>query len=345
MKSRISRLLALAGAVAFATTACSVNPEQANEAAQRVMTVAAQITPGALETTVASSPLSAAAPAATAAPALVYARCITRGEVTLRALPEEDAAEVAPLGSRSIITAFGRTADQAWVLVWDASEARGWLPATIIGCTAPVEELVATNAGLLLTPAAEAVAEAPAATPDAPPTQPSLALTRTVDVATTAPQATAEATQAAGAATSETATPVATETTLPADTPVPATATRAPATVPAMPARTATPAAAATLAPAQVITVVVTATPAGQATVRDLRCEVTPGTPVNLRSGPARAERLLITLPAGTRFLAQGRNEDASWLYGFTERQQPGWLIASSVECDGEPAQLVEVDR
>ena len=96
-----------------------------------------------------------------------------------------------------------------------------------------------------------------------------------------------------------------------------------------------------------VITVVVTATPpqGTPAQVRDLRCTVTPGTPVNLRNGPARTAKLLDTLPASTRFLAQGRNEDATWLYGFTERQMAGWLIASSLECDGNPAELVEVDR
>jgi hypothetical protein len=352
MKSRISRMLALAGVAALVSAGCNVNPQQASEAAQRVMTVAAQITPGAVETVIASSPLGTAAPVAPAQAPLVYARCITRGETALLQSPGEGAMELAALASRSIITAFGRTADATWVLGWDASDVRGWLPAAIIGCTAPVQDLRATDAGFLLTPTVAATQPPTSestteATAEA--TLPASVLTDTATVtAETTPEMTA--TEAAAQPATEAATQAPTETPLPpattasaTETPLPATATRAPTVLPTgTPAPTATAVSATAAAPARVITVVVTATPAQ---VRDLRCIVTPGTPVNLRSGPARADSLLATLPAGTRFLAQGRNADATWLYGFTEFQMPGWLIASSVECDGNPAQLVEVDR
>jgi hypothetical protein len=346
MNHRISRLLALAGVAVFVTTACNVNPEQAGQAAERVMTVAAQITPGAVETAIGSSRLATSAPAAPAQAPIVYARCITRGETALLQTPAQGATEMAALSNRTIITAYGRTPDAAWVLGWNADDVTGWLPATIIGCTAPVEELRATEAGLLLTPTAVvAAASTEEATAEATPA-PAGVLT---DAVTATAEATVEATV--------TELPIATETALPADTPMPATETSEPtALVTATDMATSTPAptrmastattspASTPLEPGRVITVVVTATPS-QARVRDLRCTVTPGTPVNLRGGPARTERLLDSLPAGTRFLAQGRNEDATWLYGFTERQMPGWLIASSVECDGDPLQLVEVDR
>lgn len=337
MKHHISRLLAIAGVATLISTACSVDPEQAGQAAERVMTVAAQITPGAVETVMASSPLGTPAPAAPAEAPIVYARCITRGETALRQEPSEDATEMAALSNRTIITAYGRTADGNWVLGWDAGKVDGWLPASIIGCTAPVQELRATDAGVLLTPTAEVIAESTLSstieeTVSPPATEPAEASTGTPEptlepLATLAPEATATE--------SIEMTPEILPTTMSI-----ATITPEPTEAQALP--TLAPATTQSDEPARVITVVVTATPAQ---VRDLRCTVTPGTPVNLRGGPARTENLLGSLPAGTRFLAQGRNENASWLYGFTERQTPGWLIASSVECDGDPAQLVEVDR
>jgi hypothetical protein len=370
MKSRLSRLLALASATALITTACSVDPEQASQAAERVMTVAAQITPGAVETVIASSPLGTAMPAAPAEAPLVYARCITRGETALLETPEQGATEMVTLNSRTIITAYGRTPDGAWVLGWNADDVNGWLPASIIGCTAPVEDLRATAAGLLLTPTAVVAAlSTEEVTPEAT-LEPAGVFTNEV---TLTPESTLETTATASPEATATELPIATETAQPTEMPLPATETSEPAAFPTATERvtrtpaptrmastaTALPATTNPAAPARVITVVVTATPprstvlvplpedrgSGESQVRDLRCIVTPGTPVNLRGGPARTERLLGTLPAGTRFLAQGRNEDASWLYGFTERQMPGWLIASSVECDGNATQLVEVDR
>lgn len=330
MKSGISRLLVAGGVAVLLTSGCNVDPQQASQAAERVMTVAAQITPEAVETAIAASPINAtaqvAAPAAPAAAPLVYARCITRGETAFLQLPQAGATQAAALSSRSIITAYGRTADATWVLGWDASAMRGWLPAASIGCTAPVEDLSVTDAGVLLTPTAMALAEVTTeatrvATVE---TTANMTATTTINVVTATPAATLE--------------PTATEAPIPTQTAFPTTVLL-PTALPTQAPLSAT---VAPTSPLRVITVVVTATPSQ---VRDLRCEVTPGTPVNLRNGPARDAKLLDTLPAGTRFLAQGRNEDASWLYGFTERQMPGWLIASSVECDGNPAQLVEVDR
>lgn len=369
MKSRISRLFVAAGVVALLTAGCNVNPQQASQAAERVMTVAAQITPEAVETAMASSPVGTPAVVAIAESPIVYARCITRGTTTLLQLPQDGATEAAPLGSRSIITAFGRTADAAWVLGWNAANARGWLPASIIGCTAPVEDLRVTDAGLLLTPTVMAVAEATTAatseatleaTSEATQTPPATVM---INAVTATPEATLESIATAAPATSAatpTEAPIPTATALPTDVPIP-TAAPTRTTLPTATPLAALAATAAPTSPVRVITVVVvvTATPpqtsvlvpqpeekkTGEAQVRDLRCTVTPGTPVNLRNGPARAARLLELLQPSTRFLAQGRNADATWIYGFTERQMPGWLIASSVECDGDPAQLVEVDR
>lgn len=338
MKQGVSRLLIAGGVAVLLTAGCNVDPQQASQAAERVMTVAAQITPQAVETAIAVASTNVApaddtiaAPATAAAAPLVYARCITRVEMALSQLPQEGATEVAQLGSRSIITAFGRTTDATWVLGWNAGELRGWLPARDIGCTAPVEDLRVTDAGVLLTPTAVVVAQVlPEATAE---TTAEATLEATLEV-------TAETTEmpAVTRAPTFTATPRLTQTAAATRTPLPTDAPP-PTQAPTLPASTPT---VAPTSPVRIVTVVVTPTPAQ---MRDLRCEVTPGTPVNLRNGPARDADLLDTLPAGTRFLAQGRNENAGWIYGFTERQMAGWLIASSVECDGDPAQLVEVDR
>lgn len=344
MKSGISRLLIAAGVAALFTTACNVDPQQASQAAERVMTVAAQITPDAVETVMASSAQNTPAAIVQAEAPLIYARCITRGETALTQLPEDGATETAPLGSRSIITAFGRTADAKWVLGWNADDMRGWLPASIIGCTAPVEELRATDAGVLLTPVAvakvttEATTEAVVETTAEMTAEATPPATVMINIVTATSEATLESTSTDAPAATVTEAPIPTATALPTDVPIP---TAAP-TRTALPTTTSLAATTTPASPARVVTVVVTAT---SAQVRDLRCTVTPGTPVNLRNGPARAAKLLDTLQPGTRFLAQGRNEDATWIYGFTERQVPGWLIASSVECDGNLAQLVEVDR
>jgi hypothetical protein len=343
MKSGISRLLIAGGVAVLLTAGCNVDPQQAGQAAERVMTVAAQITPEAVETAMALASTSAApadetlaTPAPVSAAPVVYARCITRAATALLQLPQAGATEAASLSSRTIITAFGRTADATWVLGWNADEVRGWLPAKSVGCTAPMEDLRITDAGVLLTPTAAVMAEVVQdATAEV---TAEMTATTMINAATATPAATQAPTATQAPAATATAARIPTRTASPSVTPVP---TDAPRSTPA-PTLSPVAATAAPATPARIITVVVTPT---QTQVRDLRCEVTPGTPVNLRNGPARDARLLDTLPAGTRFLAQGRNEDAGWIYGFTERQMAGWLIASSVECDGNPAQLVEVDR
>jgi uncharacterized protein YraI len=79
--------------------------------------------------------------------------------------------------------------------------------------------------------------------------------------------------------------------------------------------------------------------------LQQVRCVVTPGTPVNLRRGPARTERLLGTLRAGAPFVVTGRNEAGDWLYGVTARGTIGWLITSAVGCESDANKLPVVDR
>jgi uncharacterized protein YgiM (DUF1202 family) len=87
------------------------------------------------------------------------------------------------------------------------------------------------------------------------------------------------------------------------------------------------------------VTVVATEAPVGP-----LACVVAINRALNLRAGPDRTTRLLGQLRPGAKFSATGRNADATWLYGATERGDLGWVIASAVRCDGDPGGLPVVN-
>ncbi len=364
------RMIGLVCATAIVLSACSqADTERANQAAEVILTQSADATPQASDATPATSTSSSTTNTTvtadtntplppgvriTATPSLVYARCLVRQATEMRALPNEAATVVIALAARDIFTAYGRTIDAGWVLGWRNDQAFGWAPAAGLGCTVPIAELMPTEPNvLLLTPTGVAVAQVDATAAPTPTVAP---------VATTA-----EATQAS----------VSTATTAPVPSPAPVTdtpipPTKAPTLAPTemQPLPTQTP-----FVVIQIVTVVVTVTvpaieidvtatplltpaptpaptiaptlePTAEAiTAQGLACKVTPGTPVNFRRGPSRADRLIGTLRAGTPLIAQGRNDDGTWLYGLGPRSTSGWLIASSVACNGDMTALPVVDR
>jgi hypothetical protein len=375
-------MLSVVCVLALALSACNTSPEQLNRAAEVVLTRSAELTPGALSAGDSNTAGAADAPTrdpnagpVTATPSLVFALCIIRAESQLRIEPNDDAAFTASLQARDVITAYGRTTDAAWVLGWNKDDNYGWVTASAVGCTVPTPELMPTEPNVLrLTPVAvvaeaatnaapapSATAEPTLATPtDTPiPPTPTTAATDTPapspepEPTNTAEPATAEptptATQAA-AAVAQTPSPtpiviiqivtvVVTVTAAPAEAAVVLTPTLAPTTTPA-----ATPSTAITATPALTATAAATET-SSLVVLQQVRCVVTPGTPVNLRRGPARTERLLGTLRSGAPFVVTGRNEAGDWLYGVTARGTIGWLITSAVGCESDANKLPVVDR
>jgi hypothetical protein len=265
---------------------------------------------------------------------MVFARCIVRAESPMRREPVEAAQVTAPLQSSDIVTAYGRTADGQWILVWNREITFGWIPSNTLGCTAPFEDLRPTGPDVLLTPQPTIARPAPMA-----------------GVATATPVSIA-------AVTVVTPTPAVTET----GTPEP-TATELPATETAMPAATATlptatetsaptatptatmqvAATAAITPPVEPTTPTVTAAPT-EAPAEPLACVVAINRALNLRAGPDRTTQLLGQLRPGAKFAATGRNTDATWLYGATARGDFGWVIASAVRCDGDTGGLPVVN-
>jgi hypothetical protein len=305
---------------------------------------------------------------------LIYALCIVRAPSQLLIEPSTNAPFTGEVQAREVITAYGRTSDAQWVLGWNKADAYGWVTANAIGCTVPIPELMPTESNVLrLTPIAVAeqnATPADTAATTSPTAVPTTALTAAPADTVAPPQPTATPLPATSTSTTEptaTSAPVATAplpTLAPTDTAFPPVAT-------ALPAATLAPVAQATpIVIVQVVTVVVTVTAApAQPTMlptlattqqpatstptaiptlvvlQELRCVVTPGTPVNLRTGPARTERLLGQLREGAPFVVAGRNEDGSWLYGVTARGTIGWLIASAVSCEDDVNKLPVVDR
>jgi hypothetical protein len=303
---KLAALVACLLAFAVVLTACSGNSQTSAQTAEKVMTRLAEATPGT------PNPTSTPGPSPTPIPPVVYARCIVRteNEANMYLEPDDLTPITAQLANREIITAYGRTADAGWVLGWNAASTTGWVAAQTIGCTVPIEELRPTEPKILLTPIPGATQAA--ATQPTQPTQP-----------------------AEPAETAETAGP-----------PSPATETPSAAVVSPI----ATPEEArsevepsATLTPTAEVTSTVETTPTtavGTVAVAEIKCVVTPGAPVNVRTGPSRTFRSLGTLRPGSAFNASGRNQDADWLFGATARGTEGWLIASSVKCEGDAANL-----
>lgn len=375
---RRRQFLALVCLAALTLSACAeADPEQMNRAAQAILTRSAE--QGMVSPTRPTADPNAPQPTlgvVTATPSLIYALCIVREAAELHPQPNAAIAPVAELAAREIITAYGRTADVQWVLAWNKDRTSGWVTAGLVGCTVPTAELFPTAPDALAAqPAAVAAAPTDVPTPVPPTAAPTEVPTQAAaptDVPTPVPPADAP-TQAA-APTDVPAPVLPTETPAVADAPT-ETATTPPAEAPTqaaaptpiiiiqivtvvvtVTAAPAEPAVAATLAPpaptpipsptfAPTTTPVTPEPTAAPATPIDSECVVTPGTPVNLRRGPSRTERLLGALPEGATFVAFGRNEDATWLYGATARRTFGWLIASAVACQSDVQALPVVDR
>jgi hypothetical protein len=369
-------------ALVIVLSACNTSQEQLNRVAQVVLTRSAEPTPGAG----AGAPAATAALAApvaptrdpnagpvTATPSLIYALCLVQAAAQLRIQPDVAANSAASIQAGDVITAYGRTADAAWILGWNKNDNRGWVTASALGCTVPMAELMPAEPNVLrLTPVAvvaEAVtptALAPASTsipptslPESTATQqpatptatpvPAMATATTAAMETPAQAATTSSVSAAPVASAKTATPIV----IIQIVTVVVTVTAAPAEATSTPALIATPtpvptarAATMTLTPAPKPTLAtLSTTPTALFVLRQARCVVTPGTPVNLRVGPARTERLLGTLREGAPFVVTGRNEGADWLYGVTARGTLGWLIASAITCEDDAGKLPVVDR
>ncbi len=343
--------IAAATALLWLAGCGSVSPDQANEATERLLTRAAEVTleaqtsqaaPTAAtsdeETASAPEPSPAPpTPSATLAPTPtpnlppIYARCIIRSRTDMRLEPNSRAALVAQLNAGEVITVYGRTRNRQWVLGWNRDDRFGWVATDSrqIGCSVPVAELKPAEPDVLVkaaaTPTPLVLAQAPR-TPTAPkptatlapsPLEPTFALPD--ETATPAPLSpTADVLQLE-------ATPAAL---LPGEV-----ASQSPIIVTVIVTVTAPPA-----TPLPTPTTV-------YGVVSGLNCTVTPGTPVNIRRGPSRNERLLGSLLPGGAFRAQGRNEDASWLYGTAQNGIIGWMIASGLTCEGDTRDLAIVDR
>ena len=79
----------------------------------------------------------------------------------MRTQPGESAQAAAPLRPSDIVTAYGRTADNRWILAWNREITFGWIPSSALGCTAPFEDLRPTDPDILLTPQPTAERAAP----------------------------------------------------------------------------------------------------------------------------------------------------------------------------------------
>ncbi|MCS6849507.1 MAG: hypothetical protein RMN52_17555, partial [Anaerolineae bacterium] len=164
MRSRPAHLARLAGLASLLLAACAPgsNTGQTNETASRILTaVATRATATPIGTSVASATTATATvptsptpaePTATPQLPLVFARCIVRAELSMRKEPDDAALATAPLQSSDIVTAYGRTADGQWILVWNREITFGWIPSNVLGCTAPFEDLRPTGPDVLLTP-------------------------------------------------------------------------------------------------------------------------------------------------------------------------------------------------
>ncbi|GIV85126.1 MAG: hypothetical protein KatS3mg052_2133 [Candidatus Roseilinea sp.] len=258
---------------------------------------------------------------------MVFARCIVRAESPMRQEPEDAARVTAPLRPSDIVTAYGRTANGQWILIWNREIAFGWIPSGVLGCSAPFEDLRPTEPDVLLTPR-------PTVTPPA----------LMADAKTAIPTPVAVA-----AAVTETPTPLATQTPEPAVTEAPPTVAPTdmltPTTTEQVITLTTTAApdanAPATVMPTPETTVSPTAAVAAtEPPAETLACIVAIDRALNLRAGPDRATRLLGQLRPGANFNATGRNADATWLYGTTARGNFAWVIASALRCEGDPGGL-----
>ncbi len=321
MRTRLANLAGLTCLAALILAACASGrgANLSSEATSRILTAVAtratatQAAVPSAAVPLASSPTEAASPTpaeptATPLPPMVFARCIVRAELPMRLEPADVARVTASLQSRDIVTAYGRTTNGQWILIWNREVAFGWIPTGALGCSAPVEDLRPTEPDVLLTPR---------------PTVTLPALVAGAKTATPTPAAVA-------AAATQTPTPVATQTPEPTVTeapPAPAPEATAPATVmPTPETASSAPTIAATESPAE-----------------PLACVVAIDRALNLRAGPDRAARLLGQLRPGAKFNAVGRNADTTWLYGATARGSFAWAIASALQCEGDLGGLAVV--
>ena len=347
MRTRLANLAGLTCLAALILAACASGrgANLSSEATSRILTAVAtratatQAAVPSAAVPLASSPTEAASPTpaeptATPLPPMVFARCIVRAELPMRLEPADAARVTASLQSRDIVTAYGRTTNGQWILIWNREVAFGWIPTGALGCSAPVEDLRPTEPDVLLTPR---------------PTVTLPALVAGAKTATPTPAAVA-------AAATETPTPVATQTPEPTvteapptvaltDTPIPTTTEQA--VVATATAAPPAPAPEAT-APAVVMPTPETASPAPtiaatESPAEPLACVVAIDRALNLRAGPDRAARLLGQLRPGAKFNAVGRNADTTWLYGATARGSFAWAIASALQCEGDPGGLAVV--
>ncbi|MDW8395977.1 MAG: hypothetical protein RMM31_07025 [Anaerolineae bacterium] len=354
--------------IALALSACAVQtaqPSGVNSGAERLLAVVASATPQMATPATAPTNVPPAVSQGTLAPSPtpdlppIYARCITRAELTMHVEPDERAPVLTDLRLREVFTVYGRTLNTQWVVGWTAAKVYGWVRTRNIGCSVPIVELKPMPPQLLVeaTPTPEAIAQAPipvspttlptptqaqilaADTPAATPTSIALVSTPAPPTATPAPTqrvaaAQPDATptspsQAAQGAVTPVPLPVVLGATIPPITveipvgPTPLVLVFAVTVVNPEVLLTPTPSPASPLQP----------TPTG--TLAELQCRVSAASAVNIRRRPARdAERVGVLFASG-EWLARARNTDTSWVFGTSREGIEGWVIASVLSCQG----------
>jgi uncharacterized protein YgiM (DUF1202 family) len=143
------------------------NPSEAQKVIERVGQAPTETSAKAAEKPAAAEATAAPVSAqATTAPApqtqdVVLVRCLVQAEKSvLRTEPNEASLLVAELGKGEVLTGTGRSEDSKWLLGYRVDNARGWMDASTVGCSAPVGELVVASNNVLNATTKEVVAEA-----------------------------------------------------------------------------------------------------------------------------------------------------------------------------------------
>ncbi len=163
----LCRLLCWIGCAALLLSACKIDPEAAVRISARMEA-----------TRQASLPSPTPLP-----PSPFLSMCIVKSttRLILRQAPDPAAASVATLANRDVLSVTLRSEDAKWVYATTPKRINGWVLATSLGCTVPVEEMVfptrTPSAASIATLTAEALlptktAAPPTSTPTEAPTQP-----------------------------------------------------------------------------------------------------------------------------------------------------------------------------
>lgn len=358
MHSFLRPLLVSAALASFiAGTACSpTTAEQANRAAERLLTAVASATATSLDASP-SARLEETQPSqgATPTPDLppIFARCITRAALVMYIEPSTTADVVTQLKAREVFTAYGRTRNAKWVIGWTTNRDYGWVSTERVGCSVPIIELKPTDPQLLVritpTPEVVAMAERPTAT-----TLPS--------PSTEEPSPPSAASSPSLALISETPLPTPESVATSTSTPIPVSGDEQ--DKPSFTKATAPPATEVSLSTSPLRLVLRTGEPFTlQLSIEGtpylltlllepqpritptpqpfgfLICRVSSTSNVNVRAAPSREAARVSTLAPGRLVQTFGQSADGSWLLVRLDGVR-GWVIAEALQCEGDRALL-----